>query len=155
MLRYFPDSMRRVCRICYFKFLRKNYNTLKSLPTDTPTAVMRSIVRQYEFQINVRNAQDLDTMYAVLTEAYGSQPLGSGTKSAQRYGLLAQEVVRVGEIGEITTYHSKVTAFGFHDTDKSFILSITNTSGRRNPTTRFDARHIPDQSNKREYRRAI
>lgn len=101
----------------------------KSASPHTLIAVMQSMVREYQFEINVRNAEELNSLYAVLTEVYGSQPLGNGTKSDQRYGLLAQEVVPVGESGEITTYRCSVKAFGFHDTDKSFIINITNTSG--------------------------
>lgn len=95
----------------------------------TLTAVMHPMVRHYEFEVNVSNAEDINTMYAVLTEVYGSQPLGNGERNDNRYGLLAQEVIKVSETEGITTFRCRITAFGFHDTNKKFILNITNTAG--------------------------
>lgn len=93
------------------------------------TALMQSMVHEYEFEINVRNAGEINTLYAVLTHVYGSQPLGGGTPDKQQYGLLAQEVIRVAGDEETATYRCRVVAFGFQQSDKSFIVNITNKTG--------------------------
>lgn len=101
----------------------------KSAQPNTLTAVMQSMVREYEFEVNVRNAEEIHSMYAVLTHVYGSKPLGGGTENKQQYGLLAQEVILVSKTEDISTYRCHVTAFSFHATDKSFIVNITNKTG--------------------------
>lgn len=107
----------------------KGLTTRQAKSAHSLTAAMQSMVREYQFEINVRNAEEINTLYAVLTHVYGSQPLGGGTASEQTYGLLAQEVVRVSGNEEVVTYRCRVKAFGFYPQEKSFIINITNQSG--------------------------
>ena len=103
--------------------------TQRAEPVHSLTAVMQSMVQEYEFEINVRNASEINTLYAVLTHVYGSQPLGGGTTNSQLYGLLAQEVVRVSGSEDEATYRCRVKSFGFYPQEKSFIVNITNKGG--------------------------
>lgn len=123
---YAWNSTSEPVEISYSKGLvQKN----KTATVNTLNAIMKSMVQEYEFEINVRKAEDIRTMYVVLTEVFGSLPLGEGLPRIDHYGLLVQDVLRVGDIGEITTYRCKAATFGFHDTDKSFIINMTHTTG--------------------------
>lgn len=97
---------------------------------DALEAAMSPLVHNYVVAVSVANAQYLDGILAVATDAYGSSLLGGGSNPGGARYAMQTHIERGGMVNGVQTYYCRVTTFGFfEDSKKTLVLDLANTSG--------------------------